>query len=91
MSGVFILLDSDQTGSGILFLQKARDLGLRPILASERPEKFSWLSEFEHAKLPRMSDEEVLGPTQQAQAVSQVAPSRKARNLVASLAAIPGT
>ena len=61
MSGVFILLDSDQTGSGILFLQKARDLGLRPILASERPEKFSWLSEFEHAKLPRMSDEEVLG------------------------------
>ena len=40
MSGVFILLDSDQTGSGILFLQKARDLGLRPILASERPESF---------------------------------------------------
>ena len=61
MSGVFILLDLDQTGSGTLIPAKGSGFRFASDLASERPEKFSWLSEFEHAKLPRMSDEEVLG------------------------------
>jgi S-sulfo-L-cysteine synthase (3-phospho-L-serine-dependent) len=60
MSGIFLLLDSDQTGTGILFLRKAQDLGLRPILLSRKPDNFPWLLEFEHLKLPSLDERLVL-------------------------------
>ncbi len=59
-SDIFLLLESDPFGTGALFFQRARDLGLRPILLYTEPESRRLLKDFESAKLIAMSDDLVL-------------------------------
>jgi S-sulfo-L-cysteine synthase (3-phospho-L-serine-dependent) len=41
---VLLLIESNTSGTGYLFVQAARDLGCRPVLITARPEKYRYLS-----------------------------------------------
>jgi len=59
-SDIFLLLESDPFGTGALFFQRARDLGLRPILLYAEPESRRLLKDFESVRLIAVTDETVL-------------------------------
>ncbi len=44
MSGWFVLVESNTTGSGRLFCAAARQLGLRPVLLARDPERYPYLA-----------------------------------------------
>ena len=60
MRDIIVFLESDAIGTGALFFNRARALGLRPMLFSTAPERFRSLAEFENATLAEMSERSVL-------------------------------
>src|SRR5688572_3019586 len=60
MRDLVLLLDSSPSGSGRLYFDRARDLGLEPILISTRPSRHHYVADYKNFRVPEMTVANVL-------------------------------
>jgi biotin carboxylase len=60
MNDILVLLEADPVGTAALVFERARALGLRPVLFSTEPGKFRALAEFDNVTLPGISESTVV-------------------------------
>jgi hypothetical protein len=60
MNDILVLLEADPVGTAALVFERARALGLRPVLFSTEPGKFRVLAEFDNVTLPGISESTVV-------------------------------